>query len=82
MGRNGAKYSRTAGRTRSGKDETLKIGGYVNSADIALMRIASEAMGAPFDVIMTMALTMGCQRLRETCPYDLPAEAMPSNQMA
>jgi hypothetical protein len=48
----------------------------VQSADLALMNIASEAMGAPVDVVMSLALTWGCQRLRETCPFELPAEAM------
>jgi len=56
----------------------VKLGGYVDPADLVLMQLASEALGAPVDVVMSLALSWGCQRLRDTCPYELPPEAMTS----
>ena len=76
MGGTGVEHAGTAGGIGGGKDEDVKHDLFINASDHALMMIAAEEFGAPIEVVMSLALTWGCQRLRDTCPHDLPPEAM------
>lgn len=73
MGRTRAKHSRS---DRSGEGETVKLGAFIDPADLELLAIASEASGMEFDMVLSLALSWGCERLRDACPFQLPPEAL------
>lgn len=54
----------------------MKLGLYIDPANLELLRFASEKSGLDTDETLSLVVNWGFERLREGCPYNLPPECL------
>lgn len=75
MGRTRDCNSRKSGNARRGEEQSLKFGLIIDPEDLELLRLAARESRTPVEFVASVALSWGCQKLREGAPRPLPPEA-------